>query len=79
MATSGEARGSWLGLHALLPAGLNAQSAFAVAEQLAQARGLREMAEAAFAVENEQAGGHLMLKELVLEMAAIAILFKAPA
>lgn len=79
IAAAGGAQESWAGLHALLPAGLNAQSAFAVAEQLALALGLREMAEAAFAVENEQAGGHLMLKELVLETAAIAILYKAPA
>ena len=49
-----------------------------MAEQLALALGLREMAEAAFAIENEQATGHLVLKELMLETAAIAILYKAP-
>ena len=55
-----------------------AQSAFAVAEQLALAIGLRELAEAAFAIENEQAKDHLVLRELMLETAAIAILYKAP-
>ncbi|MCA1685937.1 MAG: hypothetical protein LC745_08120 [Planctomycetia bacterium] len=79
LGSAGGGQGSWLGLHALVPANLNAESAFAVAKQLALALGLREMAEAAFAVENEQAAGHLTLKELVLETAAIAILYKAPA
>ena len=79
LAMAGGARGSWIGLHALLPASVNAQSGFAVAEQLAMALGLRELAEAAFAVENEQAKDQLTLKELILETAAIAILYKAPA
>ena len=79
LASAGGVEGSWRGLQALLPASLEAQSAFAVAEQLALALGLRELAEAAFAIENEQATGHLVLKELMLETAAIAILYKAPA
>lgn len=37
------------------------------------------MAEAAFAVEDEQAAGRLTLRELILETASIAILYKAPA
>jgi len=78
LASAGGAEGSWRGLQALLPASLAAQSGFAVAEQLALALGLREMAESAFAVDNEQAKDHLILKELMLETAAIAILYKAP-
>ncbi len=75
---AGGAGGTWRGLHALLPASVSAQSAFAVAEQLALALGLHEMAEAAFAIENEQSRDQLVLKELILETAAIAILYKAP-
>ncbi len=78
LASASGTEASWQGLQALLPASLHAQSGFAVAEQLALAIGLREMAEAAFAIENEQATGHLILKELMLEVAAIAILYKAP-
>ena len=77
-AATGGAEGSWLGLQALLPAALDAQSGFAVAEQLGLALGLRELAEAAYDVENEQAGGFLLLKELMLEAAALAILYKLP-
>ncbi len=78
MALSGGAEGSWLGLQALLPAALDAQSGFAVAEQLGLALGIRELAEAAYDIENEQAGGFLVLKELMLESAAISILYKLP-
>lgn len=78
LARAGGAEGSWTGLQALLPASLQAQAAFAVAEQLGLALGHRELAEAAYAVENEQAGGHLVLRELMLEAAAIAILYRAP-
>ena len=78
MASLGGAEGSWLGLQALLPAALNAQSGFAVTEQLALALGIRELAEAAYDIENEQAGGFLVLKELLLESAAISILYKLP-
>lgn len=79
VAAAGGVRGTWPGLLALLPASVVAQSAFAVAEQLALALGLREMAEAAFTIENEQAKDQLVLKELILETAAIAILYEAPA
>ena len=78
MASSGGAEGSWLGLQALLPAALDAQSGFAVTEQLALALGMRELAEAAYDIENEQAKGMLLLKELMLESAAISILYKLP-
>ncbi len=69
---------SWVGLHSLVPAALAAQTGFAVTEQLALALGIRELAEAAYDVENEQAGGFLMLKELMLEVAAMSILYKMP-
>lgn len=78
LAATGGATGNWLGLQALVPAALNAQTGFAVVEQLALAIGHRELAEAAFDVENEQAGGMLLLKELMLEVAAMAILYKVP-
>lgn len=78
MASLGGAEGSWVGLQALLPAALDAQSGFAVTEQLGLALGIRELAEAAYDVENEQAGGFLVLKELMLESAAISILYKLP-
>lgn len=69
---------SWVGLHSLVPAALAAQTGFAVTEQLALALGIRELAEAAYDIENEQAGGFLMLKELMLEVAAMSILYKMP-
>ena len=77
-ASSGGAAGTWLGLQALPPAALDAQTGFAVTEQLALALGLRELAEAAYDVENEQAKGMLLLKELMLESAAMSILYKLP-
>lgn len=77
-ASSGGAEGTWLGLQALPPAALDAQTGFAVTEQLALALGLRELAEAAYDVENEQAKGVLLLKELMLESAAMSILYKLP-
>ena len=77
-AAMGEAPENWAGLQALVPAALHAQTGFAVVEQLALAIGLRELAEAAYDVENEQAGGMLLLKELMLEVAAMAILYEIP-
>ena len=78
LAATGGVGGNWPGLQGLVPAALNAQTGFAVAEQLGLAIGHRELAEAAYDVENEQAGGMLLLKELMLEVAAMAILYKIP-
>lgn len=78
IAATGGVVSNWSGLQALVPAALNAQTGFAVVEQLALAIGNRELAEAAYDVENEQAGGMLVLKELMLETAAMAILYRIP-
>ena len=75
--SGGGAPSPWREFHQLFLASLNAQSAFAVAEQLALAVGLKEMAEETFAIENEQAKYHLLIQELLLETASLAILYKA--
>ena len=72
---AGGAAGSWRDLHQLFLASLNAQSAFAAAEQLGLALGMPELVEVALTVSKEKFAHHRQLQELVLDMAPVAILY----
>jgi hypothetical protein len=74
---AGGAAGPWHDLQQLFLASLNAMGAFGVAEQLGLALGIREIVEITFPISNEKTKYHLLLKELVLETASLAILYKA--
>ncbi|WP_437680270.1 hypothetical protein [Sorangium sp. So ce131] len=54
---------------------LDAMGAFAIAEQLGLALAHHELRDLAFAVEAEKSTDQLILKELMLEMAAVSILY----
>lgn len=72
---AGGAAGSWRDLHQLFLVSLNAQSAFATAEQLGLALGMPEIVDVALAVSKEKFAHHRQLQELVLDMAPVAILY----
>ncbi len=73
-ATGGAASG-WRDMHQLYLASQNAISAFGAAEQLGYALGLNDVTDLTFAVVNEKTTQHLLIQELLLEMAAVAILY----
>ncbi|WP_437337445.1 hypothetical protein [Sorangium sp. So ce394] len=62
-------------LHHLLMLNLDAMGAFAIAEQLGLALAHHELRDLAFDVEAEKSTDQLILKELMLEMAAVSILY----
>ena len=72
---AGGAAGSWRDLHQLFLASLNAQSAFAAAEQLGLALGMPEIVDITLRVSKEKFAHHRQLQELVLDMAPVAILY----
>jgi hypothetical protein len=72
----GGAVGSWQGIHHLMLLNQQAMGAFAVAEQLGLALGIKEIAAIAFPIVHEKSMHQLLLQEYMLEMAAIAILYK---
>jgi hypothetical protein len=75
---AGGASGPWRDLRQLYQASLSATAAFGVVEQLGYALGHKEMAELAFEIVNAKHRRHLQLQEMVLEMAAVAILYDEP-
>lgn len=74
--TTGGAASGWRDMHQLFLSSQNAISAFAAAEQLGYALGLNEITDLTFTVVNEKTTQHLLLQELLLEMAAVAILYE---
>lgn len=72
---AGGAKGNWKDLHHLLLLNLDAMGAFAIAEQLGLALAHHELRELAWAVEAEKSTDQLILQELMLEMAAVSILY----
>lgn len=73
---AGGAVGGWRDLRQLFLSSLNAMGAFAVAEQLGFALGIKEIVDITFVVTNEKHTQHLLLQEIILETAAISILYK---
>lgn len=73
---AGGAVGGFRNVRQLMLANVDSMGAFAAAEQLGYALGLPEVANIAFAVENEKSKHQLLLQEIMLEMAAQAILYK---
>lgn len=74
-AVAGGAKGNWKDLHHLLMLNLDAMGAFAIAEQLGLALAHHGLRDLAFEVEAEKSADQLVLKELMLEMAAVSILY----
>ena len=72
---AGGARGNWKDLHHLVLLNQDALGAFAVAEQLGLALAHPALRELAWSVEAEKSTDQLILKELMLEMAAVSILY----
>lgn len=70
------ASGPWPQLRQLWMSSHSAEGAFGVVEQLGYALGLKEFAELAFRLVNEKHRATLILQELVLEMAATAVLYE---
>ena len=78
MAATSGIKGPWQHLHQLYLSNTNTMGAFAIAEQLGLALGLPEIVDIAFPIGREKATDQLLLKEYVLEMAGIAILYQEP-
>jgi hypothetical protein len=72
----GGSGGSWVHLHVLLLVNQQAMGAFAVAEQLGLALGMKEIVSIAFPIVHEKTMHQLLLQEYMLEMAPISILYK---
>lgn len=68
----------WRDLRQLWQSSHSAEGAFGVLEQLGYALGLKGFAELAFKLVNEKHRGTLVIQELVLEMAAVAVLYDGP-
>ena len=75
MALTGGMAGPWQDLHQLFLANTNTMSAFAVAEQIGLAIGLAEIVDITFPIVLEKSTDHLLLQELALEMAGVAIVY----
>ncbi|MDQ4106440.1 MAG: hypothetical protein M3157_04605 [Actinomycetota bacterium] len=73
--TTGGATDAWQDLRQLL-LNLDSMGAFAVAEQLGFALAMPEVSTITFNIENEKMKHHLTMQELLLETAAINILYK---
>jgi hypothetical protein len=74
----GGAVGGWKDLRELLIASVDARGAFAIAEQIGLALGLPAIVDITFKVANEKTVHQLLLQEYVLELAPMAILYRAP-
>ncbi|MEH7073844.1 hypothetical protein [Neobacillus drentensis] len=72
----GGAVGSWKEIHLLLLMNQQAMGAFAVAEQLGLAIGMKEVVNIAFPVVHEKTMHQLLLQEYMLEMAPVSILYQ---
>lgn len=68
----------WRDLRQLWQSSHSAEGAFGVLEQLGYALGLKEFAELGHKLVNEKHRGTLLIQELVLEMAAVAVLHDGP-
>ena len=68
----------WRDLRQLWMSSHGAEGAFGVVEQLGYALGHKEFAELAFKLVNEKHRGTLLIQEIVLEMAAVAVLYDGP-
>lgn len=66
----------WDDLHQLFLASLNAISAFAAAEQLGFALGIREIVDVTFPITMEKFRQHRMLQEITLALVPIAVLYR---
>lgn len=77
LGTAGGAAAPFRDLQQLLMASLNATTAFATAEQLGLAMGIKQLAETSFQIVAEKYPHHLVLQEISLEAAATAILYKS--
>ena len=71
---AGGASGPWRDLRQLWMSSHAAEGAFGVVEQLGYALGHKELAELAHKLVNEKHRGTLLIQEIVLEMAAVAVL-----
>lgn len=72
----GGAAGSWKHLHSMILINQQALGAFAVAEQIGLALGMKEIVALAFPIVHEKTMHQLLLQEYMLEMAPISILYK---
>lgn len=75
---SGGTSSPWRDLRQLWLASHSAEGAFGVVEQLGYALGLKELAELAYKLVNEKHRDTLVIQEIVLEMAAVAVLYDGP-
>ena len=75
MALTGGVAGPWQDLHQLFLANTNTMSAFGVAEQIGLAIGLTGIVDISFPIVMEKSTDHLLLQELALEMAGVAIVY----
>ena len=75
IAFTGGVKGPWQDLQQLYLSNTNTMGAFAVVEQIGLAMGVPEITDIAIPIEMELAADHLILQELVLEMAGVAIMY----
>jgi hypothetical protein len=76
--TAGGATDAWQDLRQLILLNIDSMGAFAAAEQIGFALAMPEVSKITFDIENEKMKHHLIMQELLLETAAISILFKRP-
>jgi hypothetical protein len=75
IAFTGGVKGPWQDLHQLFLSNTNTMSAFAVVEQIGLSIGVPEIVDIAIPIEMDLAADHLILQELTLEMAGVAIMY----
>ena len=73
---AGGSRPAWRDLRQLTLSNLDSMSAFAVAEQLGLALGRPRVVDLAFRVVSEKSAHQLLLREVFLEFAADAVLYR---
>lgn len=76
--TAGGATDAWQNLRQLILLNIDSMGAFATAEQIGFALAMPDVSKITFDIENEKMKHHLIMQELLLETAAISILFKRP-
>lgn len=76
---AGHASSPWRDLRQLWLASHSAEGAFGVVEQLGYALGHQALAELAYKLVNEKHRDTLLIQEIVLEMAAVAVLYEGTA
>lgn len=74
-AFTGGVAGSWQDIQQLFLANTNTMGAFAIAEQIGLAMGVQEITDIAIPIEMDLAAEHLIIQELVLEMAGVAVMY----